>query len=89
MLLLYLANVRISAIMLVGRWKSDAFLLYLQCQVNEFTAGVSQQIVTQPDMFFSIPTEQNDDLASSQKAAWDDLMTSNINSIASSSRLNG
>jgi hypothetical protein len=88
-MLLYLANVRTSTIMLVGRWKSDAFLLYLRRQVKEFTAGVSQQMVTQPDMFFSIPTEQTDDLPSSQKADWDDPKTSNVNSITSSSRFNG
>jgi hypothetical protein len=88
-MLLYLSNVRTSTIMLVGRWKSDAFLLYLRRQVKEFTAGVSQQMVAQPDMFFSIPSEPMDDLPSSQKAEWDDPMTSNINSIASSSRFNG
>ena len=31
-MLLYLSNVRTSTIMLLGRWKSDAFLLYLQQQ---------------------------------------------------------
>jgi hypothetical protein len=88
-MLLYLANVRTSTIMLVGRWKSDAFLLYLRRQVKEFTAGVTNQMVTQPDMFFTIPSDTTDDLPNRQKAAWDDPMTSNPNSIASSSRFNG
>jgi hypothetical protein len=88
-MLLYLANVRTSTIMLVGRWKSDAFLLYLRRQVKEFTSGVTDQMVSQPDMFFTIPSEPNNDLPSHLKTDWDDPKTSNPNSIASSSRFNG
>ena len=54
-MLLYLAEVRTSTIMLLGRWKSDAFLLYLRRQVKEFTQGVTEAMTSQPNMFFQIP----------------------------------
>lgn len=53
-MLLYLANVRTSTIMLIGRWKSDAFLLYIRRQVKEFTEGVTLRMIDQSDTFFSI-----------------------------------
>jgi hypothetical protein len=34
--------------MLIGRWKSDAFLAYMRKQVAEFTKLVSQQMITNP-----------------------------------------
>jgi hypothetical protein len=40
-MLLYMAKVQTAAIMLLGRWKSNAFLLYLRRQVKEFTQGLS------------------------------------------------
>ena len=55
-MLLYMANVRVVTIMLIGRWKSDAFILYLRKQVKEFTEGVTEQVMSQPaDVFLSIP----------------------------------
>ena len=54
-MLLYLAEVRTSTIMLLGRWKSDAFLLYLRRQVKEFTQGVTTAMTSQPNMFFQMP----------------------------------
>ena len=51
-MLLYLArNVRTSIIMLLGQWKSDALLLYLQCQVKELTEGVTSTIQHVPFHF--------------------------------------
>ena len=88
-MLLYLANVRTSTIMLLGRWKSDAFLLYLRRQVKEFTEGVTHQMTSQPDLFFNIPTNPTDDLPSRQRADRFDPMTSNTNSTASIARFNG
>ena len=88
-MLLYLANVRTSTIMLIGRWKSDAFLIYLRRQVKEFTEGVTQQMTSQPDSFFTIPEMITEDLPQRQVAAREDPMTSNPNSAASSARFNG
>ena len=48
-MLLYLAQVRTSTIMLLGRWKSDAFLLYLRRQVKEFTDGIADTMTSQPE----------------------------------------
>lgn len=90
-MLMYLANIRTSTIMLLGRWKSDAFLLYLRRQVKEFTAGVTNQMTNQQDMFFSIPADhqQTSDLPNRHVAERDDPMTRDINSLASHSRFNG
>ena len=43
-------------VMLIGRWKSDAFLTYVRKQVAEFTKSVSQQMITIPNFFH--PPEQ-------------------------------
>ena len=88
-MLLYLANVRTSTIMLLGRWKSDAFLLYLRRQVKEFTEGVTHQMTSQPDVFFNIPSEPIEDLPQRHHAQRDDPMTSNVDSTASTARING
>ena len=88
-MLLYLANVRTSTIMLLGRWKSDAFLLYLRRQVKEFTEGVTHQMTSQPDIFFNIPSQPINDLPNCHQANRDNPMTSNIDSTASTARFNG
>ena len=51
---LYLAKQAVSTIMLVGRWCSDAFLLYVRRQVQEFSAGISADMVA-VDHYFTIP----------------------------------
>ena len=51
---LYLARRPITTIMLIGRWCSDAFLLYVRRQVQEFSTGVSADM-TQNEHFFTIP----------------------------------
>ena len=38
---LHQAGVKDSTIKVIGRWKSDAFLIYLQGQVISFTKGVA------------------------------------------------
>ena len=90
-MLLYLAEVRTSTIMLLGRWKSDAFLLYLRKQVKEFTKGVSNTMVDQPSIFSTIPntSHHTTDLPNRHRSDRDDPMTSNVNSIASHARFNG
>ena len=80
-MLLYLAEVRTSTIMLLGRWKSDAFLLYLRRQVKEFTEGVTKAMTSQPNMFFQIP--------GIIKSQHDDPRIPHTDSIASINRFNG
>ena len=41
-MLLYLQQVPPYTIMLIGRWRSDAFLTYIEQQCREFTRGMSQ-----------------------------------------------
>jgi hypothetical protein len=41
-------------IMLAGRWKSSAFLIYVQEQVQAFSHGVSDRMIENPD-FFNVP----------------------------------
>jgi len=40
-MLMYLAGEPVYAIMLIGRWRSHAFLNYIEKQVRELTEGVS------------------------------------------------
>ena len=51
---LYLARRSVPTIMLLGRWCSDAFLLYVRRQVQEFSACVSIDMVAN-ERFFTIP----------------------------------
>ena len=88
-MLLYLSNVRTSTIMLLGRWKSDAFLLYLRRQVKEFTQEVTKQMGAQPDVFFTIPPEHKNTSTNRDTAAQDDPRSRHPESIASSSHFNG
>jgi hypothetical protein len=41
-------------IMLAGRWKSSAFLVYIREQVQAFSRGVSERMIENPD-FFHVP----------------------------------
>ena len=43
----------ISTIMLIGCWSSDAFLLYIRRQVQEFSAGVSADMVSTNKFFYN------------------------------------
>ena len=38
---LHLAGVSEHTIKIIGRWRSDAFLIYLQGQIASFTKGVA------------------------------------------------
>jgi hypothetical protein len=77
---LYLSRRPVSTIMLIGRWCSDAFLLYIKRQVQEFSAGVSADMVSQEE-FFTIP-----DLDTAEDA---DPRTRNCQSFANTISLNG
>jgi hypothetical protein len=48
---MYLYNIPVYTIMLIGRWSSDAFMRYTRCQVKEFSAGVSSAEISSPDVF--------------------------------------
>ena len=77
---LYLSKRLISTIMLLGRWSSDAFLLYIRRQVQEFSAGVSADMVSQ-ESFFTIPDLDEHDTM--------DPRTRNSQSFANTISLNG
>jgi len=42
---MYLADVPIFSIMLIGRWSSTAFLNYIRKQVQEFSHGISSKMI--------------------------------------------
>ena len=77
---MYLQGAMVYTIMLQGRWSSDAFLLYIRRQVQQFSTGLSTGMV-KSESFFTIP--DNDVLQR------DDPRTRNRNSFASSLPLNG
>jgi hypothetical protein len=88
-MLLYLAKVRTATIMLLGRWKSDAFLLYLRKQVKEFTSGISDMMVNQAHTFYTVPNARTPPSQDIFTADADDPGTQNADSIASHTRFNG
>ena len=51
---LYLSSIRSDKIMLQGRWKSLAFLSYIRPQVQEFSAGLSNAMIS-AENFFHVP----------------------------------
>ena len=53
-----LAGVPTYMVMLIGRWKSDAFLTYIRQQVAEFSNTVSKRMITVTS-FFHPPDSQN------------------------------
>jgi hypothetical protein len=88
-MLMYLAKARTATIMLLGRWKSDAFLLYLRKQVKEFTSGVSDMMVDQANTFYTVPSTQIPPTQNIFTADAEDPGTRNTDSIASRTRFNG
>ena len=56
-MMLYLQHIHPSTIMLQGRWSSDAFLLYVRPQVQQFSSGLSTKMVKND--FFTVPTADN------------------------------
>jgi hypothetical protein len=53
---LYLQKVPNTTIMLIGRWRSDAFLSYIEKQCREFTRGMSELMLSL-NSFYHLPTE--------------------------------
>lgn len=78
---LYLSKRSVSTIMLLRRWSSDAFLLYIRRQIQEFSKGVSADMVKNEE-FYTIPNlrEESDLL---------DPRTRNPQSFANTISLNG
>lgn len=48
---MYLNGIPVYMIMLVGRWSSDAFLLYICKQVQEFTSGMLSKMINTSSFF--------------------------------------
>jgi hypothetical protein len=55
---MYLNDVPVYTIMLIGRWSSDAFLRYIRRQVQQFSTGVSARMIRTPH-FFTVPDSSN------------------------------
>jgi hypothetical protein len=53
---MYLNGIPVYTIMLLGHWSSDAFLLYIRKQVQEFSSGVSGRMIN-TSSFYTIPDE--------------------------------
>jgi hypothetical protein len=47
-MVMYLTNIPVYTIMLIGRWSSDAFMRYIRRQFKEFSAGVSSAMIPPP-----------------------------------------
>ena len=55
---LYMQNIRTDKIMLQGRWRSDAFLLYIRTQVSNFSNGLSNAMMQDSSIFYTVSTDQ-------------------------------
>ena len=55
---MHLAGVAVYTIMLIGRWRSDAFMRYLRPQVLQFTHQVSRRMVD-VNHFFHVPSSRD------------------------------
>ena len=53
---LHQAHVSDSTIKIIGRWRSDEFLIYLQGHVATFTKGVSKAMEAVPWFIHQVPT---------------------------------
>jgi len=93
---LYLQDVRTDRIMLQGRWKSDAFLLYIRVQVAAFSKGLSSALIHDSNNFFTTPdTHSNSNMGRTPMFNFDivtdpaDPRCRNANSFASNLNNNG
>jgi hypothetical protein len=67
-MLLHLNRVADSTIMQMGRWKSDAFLVYIRRQVNTYGFNISKQMFgTASNNFFLIPHLSGNSTSSKKK----------------------
>lgn len=56
---LFLADEHAHKIMLLGRWSSDAFLTYIRPQVQEWTSGMSTNMLKHDSFHLADPNIQN------------------------------
>ncbi len=42
---MYLGQCPVYVIMMIGRWSSDAFLVYIRKQVEQFSNGISSKML--------------------------------------------
>jgi hypothetical protein len=64
---MFLAGVPVFTIMLLGCWSSDAFLRYIRKQVQEFSKGVSEKMISN-ERFFTISSDANSFVPSENRA---------------------
>jgi hypothetical protein len=57
---MYLNGIPVYTIMLLGRWSSDAFLLYIRKQVTEFSNNVSRKMIKNP-VYHHVPDADRED----------------------------
>ena len=65
---LYTQFVRTDKIMLQGRWRSDAFLIYIRRQVTKFSKGLSSLMINCSNEYFTVPELQRECIRSSNKS---------------------
>lgn len=66
---LYTQFVRTYKIMLQGRWRSDAFLIYIRRQVTEFSKGLlSSLMINASNEYFTVPELQRECIRSSNNS---------------------
>jgi hypothetical protein len=56
-MMMHMAGIPTYTLMLIGRWASDAFMIYIQKSIREFSHGVSKKIAFSRD-FFNIPIKR-------------------------------
>jgi hypothetical protein len=57
LMVMYLNNIPVYTIMLIGWRNSNAFLRYIHCQVKEFSDGVSSATITPAPLYSMFPKE--------------------------------
>jgi hypothetical protein len=77
---MHMAGVPVYTIMLIGRWSSNAFLVYLCTQVMQFTQRISIQM-TEHSNFYNVPcfnltVDKNDKHQMTQSHPFTNLPTS-------------
>jgi len=73
---MYLGGVPVFAIMMIGRWSSDAFMKYIRKQIEEFTYDVSSRMLTMQH-FRHVPHHHLGSTFSTQYGGSASLMISN------------
>ena len=48
---MFMVDVPVKTIQLIGRWKSQAFLRYIRTQVQQLTQGVASGMIEHPNFF--------------------------------------